>query len=191
MLAEEGFPPHPIDAYRLFVGDGARVLIQRILPAGDAADEEVVSRCLEHYLAIYARRWDEQTRPYPGIPGLLDGLQTRGVRLAVLSNKPHDATRRCIDRFCGEWTWDAVHGHRPDVPRKPDPAGLNLLLDELEVAPEAAVFIGDTATDMLTATRSGVFAVGVLWGFRDRTELEASGASLIAESPKALLDLFG
>jgi phosphoglycolate phosphatase len=183
MLAGAGFPVHPEDAYRRFVGDGARVLVERILPP-EARDEAVVRECLARYGEIYGRRWDERSRPYEGIPELLDGLERHGVALAVLSNKPQAATERCVARFFPGRSWLRVLGQREGRPKKPAPDGVFEILAAAGVAAEETVYFGDTDTDMRTAAAAGVLPVGVLWGFRDREELERHGAVQILRRPE-------
>ncbi len=188
MLMEAGYLPHEVRCYRQFVGDGARTLVERILPES-ARRSEVIESCLRSYLAIYAKRWDEKSRAYEGILDLLDALEARGIRVAVLSNKPHEATVRCVHRFFGDRRWVQVLGHREGHPRKPDPGGVHEILATAGVGPDRAVYLGDTDTDMQTAVAAGVWPVGVLWGFRDREELEAHGARAVVARPLQLLDL--
>ncbi|MEM1295166.1 MAG: HAD family hydrolase [Verrucomicrobiota bacterium] len=186
MLESEGFPTHPVDAYRIFVGDGVRSLMERILP-GEAQTEATIERCMGVYRAVYQRRWKAKTKPYAGVPELLDGLVERGIRLTVLSNKPHDFTEQCIQEFVGDWPWEMVFGMRDGVPKKPDPAGAVQILESLEVAPENCLYLGDTDTDMKTAKAANLFAVGVLWGFRPKEELEEHGADLLLAEPGEML----
>lgn len=187
MLVEAGYPPHEVGNYRHFVGDGARNLVERILPEAERSPERI-DGCLQRYLSIYGRRWHEKSRSYEGIPELLDALARQGVELAVLSNKSHEATVRCVDRFFGDWSWLRVIGQREGHPRKPDPAGVAEILEWAGLGPGEAIYLGDTDTDMQTAVAAGVLPVGVLWGFRDRAELERNGARVVLESP---LDLLG
>jgi len=185
MLAALELPVHPTDAYRHFVGDGVHTLIQRIIPAG--TPENTAAACLARYREAYSRRWNDTTVPYDGITELLDGLVERGLRLAVLSNKPDDFTRRCVEEFLPAYPWSMILGMRDGVPRKPDPAGVHEILRHLDIAPEECLYLGDTDTDMKTAVAAGVFPVGVLWGFRDREELIQSGAEFVIEHPRQLL----
>ncbi len=190
MLEATGFPTHPVAAYQHFVGDGVRVLVERILPAEAAADSLVFEGCVETYRAEYGRRWNAKTRPYPGIPEMLDALVERGVKLAVLSNKPDEFTKKCIAEFVGGWPWEVVFGMREGVPKKPDPAGALQILEQLKVRPEACLYLGDTDTDMQTATAAGIHAVGVTWGFREREELLEHGALDLINQPGELLRLW-
>lgn len=185
MLAAMGLPVHPTDAYRHFVGDGVHTLIERIVPAD--TPEEQRAACLERYREAYSRRWNATTRPYAGIPELLDGLVQRGLHLAVLSNKPDHFTRQCVNEFLPAYSWSMILGMRDGFPRKPDPAGVHEILRELRLAPEECLYLGDTNTDMQTAVSAGVFPVGVLWGFRDREELRQNGAEFVIEHPRQLL----
>ena len=188
MLETQGFPTHPTDAYRIFVGDGVRVLMERILPT-EAQNEQTISECMAVYQEIYARRWNAKTRPYDGIPEMLDELAKRGLKLAVLSNKPHQATLQCVTELIGGWPWKIILGMRDGVPKKPDPAGALEIVEHLGIPPKNCLYLGDTSTDMKTANAAGLHAVGVLWGFRDRSELVENGAEIVIERPEQLLSL--
>jgi phosphoglycolate phosphatase len=137
----------------------------------------------------YSRRWKAKTHPYNGIPELLDGLSSRGVRMAVLSNKPHPATVEVMEHFFGGWKFDATLGARPGVPIKPDAGAALEVSRQLAVPPEAFLYLGDTNTDMMTAAAAGMFAVGALWGFRTAEELLSSGAKMIVSDPRDVLSL--
>ena len=183
-----GFPEHPVPAYARFVGDGIKELARRALPAG-SRDAAVVERCVAAIRAVYGVRWAEHTRPYPGIPELLDALTARRLPLAVLSNKPDDLTTLAVSRLLATWRFAAVHGARPHVPLKPHPAGALHIARELDLAPERIVYLGDTRVDMETARAAGMHPVGVLWGFRDAEELRDGGAAELLAHPGELLAL--
>lgn len=185
LLAACGRPPHPTEAYRYFVGNGSRKLVERILPDASAED---VEDALARYLAIYGAHLMEGTAPYDGIPSLLSALAARGLRLAVCTNKEQAAAERLIAAFFPAGTFAAVVGARPDLPKKPDPAGVNALLASLGVRPEETVYLGDSGVDMETATRAGALPAGALWGFREREELVAHGARILLAHPMELLD---
>lgn len=187
-LARLGFAAHPREAYKYFVGDGVESLVRRALPP-DRLDSATVSRCTELVRQAYAERWAQKTRPYPGIPELLDALAARSVRMAVLSNKPDNFTRLCVQRLLPKWPFAAVVGAQPELPRKPDPAGARAIAAQLGLSPGAILYLGDTNTDMQTAVAAGMFPVGALWGFRTADELRASGAQVLIEQPLDLLRL--
>ena len=185
-LERFGLPTHPRDAYRYFVGDGVRVLIERAVPA-DRAD--LVEPILAEYLPYLVEHGADQATLYPGIADLLDALTARGIPFAVLSNKPHESTVEVVKKLADRWTFAAVRGQRDSEPRKPDPTIALDIARQLNVASANCFFVGDTRVDMETAVAAGMFAVGCLWGFRDREELEQFGAKAIIEHPVELLDV--
>jgi len=172
MLRAHGFPEHPVSAYRAFVGEGVRKLVERSLPPRtDGLRDDLLAA----YEADYAQHMLDETRLFPGIPEVLDALAAAEVPVGVLSNKPDGPTRRLVDALCGRWKLRAGVGERPGVPRKPDPASALALADALAAPPQAVAFVGDTGVDMLTARAASMRPVGVLWGFRPN-EVLASGA---------------
>jgi len=189
VLAERGFPVHPMDAYRYFVGDGSAVLIERALPAS-ARGTDAYRDCLAAFMADYDRSWKVKTRLYDGIPEMLDTLTALGIDMAVLSNKSHVFTVKCVQDLLAKWRFKAVFGLRDEVPRKPDPAGALEISSLLGKDPDRMVYMGDTAIDMQTAVSAGMFPVGVLWGFRSRKELLENGAGALIQHPGELLHLF-
>jgi phosphoglycolate phosphatase len=182
------FPEHALDDWRSFVGEGVARLFEKALPA-DQKTEAVVSRCINEFQRAYAQCWHAQTKVYPGVPELLDGLTSRGLLLAVLSNKPDPFTQSCVGHFLARWSFAAVAGQRPDVPRKPDPAGALTICRQLGVAAGRTLYLGDSAIDMQTATRATMYPVGAAWGFRSVDELISSGAAAIANAPSDVLGL--
>ena len=187
-LARQGCPARTVAECKLFVGDGVEAYARRALPEG-RRDAEALARCMADVRADYATRWTRKTRPYDGIPELLDGLTRRGVKMAVLSNKPDDFTRLMVAELLGRWRFHDVRGARDGVPQKPDPAAAIEIAEALAVAPERFLYVGDTNTDMKTGVAAGMFPVGVLWGSREAEELTAHGAKALVESPPDVLDL--
>ena len=186
VLAKYGLPQHSVEKYKKFVGDGAANLVIRAV-AGIRSAEDKLSRLETEYRAEYLKRQSDKTIPYDGIPELLSTLAERGVKLAVLSNKPHAATLEVMAHYFPNISFSALIGQRPGYPIKPDPAGVLEILDILELPGEEVLYIGDTGTDMQTAAAAGLKAAGALWGFRDRKELEDNGADVFAEHPSDLL----
>ncbi len=189
VLARWALPTHPVSAYRYFVGNGIETMVRRALPAEHRDDEAEIVRGAQEMRAEYGKRLNAKTRPYPGIPTLLDALVDQKQVLAILSNKVEALTLQAVDALLPGWPFAQVRGARKDVPPKPDPAGLLAILEDLNTPPEACVFVGDTHVDMKTANAVGALAVGVLWGFRDREELEAAGANHVIAKPEELLTL--
>lgn len=182
-----GLPPISQERYRYLIGNGAKVLVERMLREV-GADESLFEAVYEKYTAAYEQKPLYLTVPYEGIVELLRELKTSGILTAVLSNKPHAPTCSVVDALFAPQTFERCYGQREGVPIKPDPTALHGVLEELGVAAEECLYIGDTAVDMKTGRAAGVRTVGVLWGFRDREELVENGADILLEHPMQLLD---
>lgn len=185
VLSGMGLATHALGEYRGFVGDGIAMLALRSLPAG-RRDEAMVADCVARMRGVYAGRATQKTRPYEGIPQLLDLLDAKRVALAVLSNKPHQLTVDLVEKLLPRWSFAAVFGERAGVPRKPDPAGALEIAELLRFAPSSILYVGDTPTDLATARAAGMPAIGAAWGFRSEAQLVAAGATAIARSPADL-----
>lgn len=184
-LRLHGFAEHATDAYKLFVGNGIHKLFERALPQG-AKTEANVQRIREAFLAYYDVHNTDLSRPYPGIPELLERLQRDGIMLAVASNKYQRATAKLIAHYFPNIRFAAVLGQREGVPSKPDPTVVHEILASTGVAADQTWYVGDSGVDMETARRSGVCACGVTWGFRSRTELVDAGANYVADAPEQI-----
>ncbi len=180
-LEKLGLTPYEKDAYRYMIGNGAKKLIQRMLAGRDA--DELFEKAYEMYITAYNSDTLFKTEIYPGITELLAVLKKAGMKLAVLSNKPHEATVPIIKSFFGEETFADIRGAMEGVPIKPDPAAALDIAGKLGCKPGECLYVGDTGVDMETGRRAGFHTVGVLWGFRDREELVANGADCIVETP--------
>jgi phosphoglycolate phosphatase len=189
VLCSLGFPEHPPEAYKVFVGDGMLNLARRALPAA-ARRDEVLKPAAAALREAYSRRWQEQSAPYPGIPELLEELRRRRLTLGVLTNKPDDLANSMIAAFFPGVPFAAVRGADPARPLKPDPAGALALAREWALAPASLVFVGDSSVDMQTAVAAGMYGAGALWGFRTAAELAAAGARTLLPAPADLLKLF-
>jgi phosphoglycolate phosphatase len=189
VLAGLGFPLHALEDYRRLTGDGVVALVTSSLPAGER-NEATIRRAGEMLRPAYLEHWEKDTRPYSGIPELLDALTERRVPLAILSNKMEEFTQLAVRRFLGRWTFIAVVGESARFRRKPDPAGAAYIAAALKVPPSEVAYLGDTSTDMSTALAAGMFPVGALWGFRDEEELMTSGARAVISRPVEFLRFF-
>ena len=186
-LARYGFPTHGSDAYRYFVGDGVTMLVSRALPA-EKRNDDIIADCVGAFRENYDRNWNSTTSPYDGIPELLDVLTAKHVKMAILSNKPDDFTKRCVHELLPNWNFEMVLGQRHGTPPKPDPSGAYEIAENIGITPAQILYLGDTGVDMKTAVRAGMFPVGALWGFRPLDELREHGAAVIIERPMELLD---
>ena len=188
ILLNRGFPEHPEAAYRYFVGDGAKMLMTRVLPE-EVRSKSLIEECQQDFEATYRECWDKQTVPYENIPELLNALQRRKLKLTVLSNKPHEFTLLAVNKLLPSWYFEMILGQREGVPRKPDPAGMLEICEKMKIPPGSFIYLGDTATDMKTSVAAGCFSVGVLWGFRSEEELRDNGANAIVKDPLDLLEM--
>jgi len=190
-LSALGFPGRTIDENKSLVGDGLSTFIKRALPETQRDNPESAKRLLETMRAEYRLRCAVKTRPYPGIPEMLDELAAQKIPLAVLSNKPQASTLTIIGHYFPNTDFRAVFGARENVPIKPDPTGALEIAALIGLPPGEILYLGDTNTDMQTATAAGMFGVGAVWGFRTAAELLASGAKALADRPADVLKFFG
>lgn len=186
LLGEYARPPLPADAIAAMVGDGARVLVQRLFDvAGITAP---VDEGLARFLALYDARLLDTTRPYDGIPDLLETLARRGTPMAVLTNKPRAMSQRLLAGLGLDRYFTDVFGGDGPFPRKPDPAGLIHLRD---AAGGRAVMVGDSPADLHTALAAGVPACLVRYGFgfAKLSGEERRRAAWIIDEPRQLAEL--
>jgi phosphoglycolate phosphatase len=188
-LTASGLPVHPPAAVRGFIGDGARILIQRAAPAGSSG--EILDTVEKAFKSDYDVTWPGGTSAYDGITGLLETLQARGYPLAVLSNKPHPFTEAMVFRMFPTIRFASVLGQRQGIPHKPDPAGALEIASVLGRLPDHCTIIGDSTMDIETARHAGMRAIAVTWGFHDRDRLMAAGADALVDAPGELEALFG
>jgi phosphoglycolate phosphatase len=188
VLSRSGFPEHGLEAYRYFVGDGVEDLARRALPEKHR-DEATVTGFVTAIMEEYSQRWPNHTRPFEGISELLDALTARRIRMAILTNKPDDSTGVMVSKLLPRWQFHIILGATPSLPKKPDPQGALQIADHLKLPPQAFLYVGDSDIDMKTASAAGMYAVGVLWGFRTADELIRSGAKVLIDKPLELLEL--
>ena len=183
-LGQNGLPRRTRDEVRAFVGNGVRMLVARCLPGGeaDARFDAVYDAFVRHYGA-HSR---DRTRPYDGVPELLDALGKRGVRHAIVSNKIDFAVQALARAYFGERI-DVAVGDDPSRRRKPAPDSVLEAMRRMGVRPEETAYVGDSDVDVLTARNAGVACVAVSWGFRDEDCLRAAGAERICDAPGELL----
>ncbi|MCG6894971.1 MAG: HAD hydrolase-like protein [Desulfobacteraceae bacterium] len=186
VLADNGLPVHPVEAYTRFIGDGIDVLVERALPE-EHRSAETQARCARRMRSVYAERWVRHTRPYPGIARLLETLHGAGVATAVLTNKPHASATEMVNRLLPGHPFARVWGAGEGLPNKPDPGGALRLAAELGVHPSRCMYVGDMPVDVQTALAAGMIPTGATWGLRSLSELFDAGARLLLRSPSDLL----
>jgi len=187
-LHAHSFPMHEVEAYRYFVGDGTRKLMERILPQERAADTDFVEHFMSDYKDCYARNLLQKTKPYDGIMEMLAELQRRGIPMAVCTNKHQSAAEMIVKTLFPHGIFQEIIGDQEGLPRKPDPQKVLCIMRNFGITGEQTAYFGDTSVDMDTARNAGAFAVGVLWGFRSREELVAHGADILLTHPMELFE---
>lgn len=174
---------------RAYVGNGARVLMEKsIETVGGDVDEQI-----EEGMRIYGRIFDEncmyRVAPYEGIVELLKSLKEQGLYISVLSNKPHAQTVHVVETIFGTDIFSTVQGQQEGIPRKPDPGAAIVIAEKLQIDPSECVYIGDSEVDIATGTSAGMKTIGVTWGFRSKEELLDAGAVSIVDHPLQILEI--
>lgn len=180
-LSQHGYPTHPTEAYRYFVGNGINKLFERALPEGEKSMENVM-KIRQTFIPYYNVHNRDFTRPYPGIVKMLEDLQEAGIILAIASNKYMEATAQLVQSFFYHIQFACVLGQREGVMPKPDPQIVYDIMEATKIEHDSIIYIGDTNVDMLTAKNAHLPSIGVTWGFRPSSELKESGAKYIAET---------
>lgn len=187
-LKQLGYPTHEPEEYNFMVGNGINKLFERALPEGEKTEENVL-RVRREFIPYYDQHNADESRPYPGIPELLETLQAKGIQLAVASNKYQAATEKLIAHYFPNIKFIAVFGQRDGVNVKPDPAIVEDILRISGTPKKEVLYVGDSGVDMQTARNAGVTACGVTWGFRPLAELESCNPRYIIEVPQLISDL--
>ncbi|PKQ63052.1 HAD family hydrolase [Labilibaculum filiforme] len=189
VLTEKGFPTHDYDTYKTFVGNGLKSLVENSLP-NSANNETTLEACFKRMMSVYDDNCIVKTCLYPGIAELLTELQKRDIKIGVFSNKANELTQKVAKVLLADWPIEMVIGAGGDIPKKPNPKGAILISTKMRISPEELIYVGDSGIDMQTAENSGMYAAGVLWGFRDMEELLENGANVLVENPMDLLESF-
>ncbi len=184
-LEVHNMPTRTLKEIRAILGNGARNLIERSVPEG--TDAAVTDGVFEYYKKYYEEHSEINTKPYDGVMDMLHALKDRGIKLAVLSNKPDAAVQPLAKKYF-EGIFDYVSGEREGITRKPAPDGIYEALRVLDIPPEDAVFVGDSEVDIDTAKNAPMTCISVCWGFRDADFLLESGATRIVSRANELFD---
>lgn len=187
VLRTLGFPEHPVEAYKNFVGYGLRITARKALPP-EHRDEKALTEAGERLVRYYAEHPVDTTHPYEGIPEMLKDLQTAGIPSAILSNKTQRLVEMVVRDLLKGFEFTRVLGADNGYPLKPDPSSALALTEDLGLAPEDILFVGDSEVDIQTARAAGMFPAAVSWGFRTPRILKDAGAALIFEKPRDIPD---
>jgi len=188
VLSRSGFPTHRVEDYKYFVGNGMRNTVTQALPE-NRRNQETIDVLYAQMEDEYSKNWAKNTRPYPGIHGLLDTLIKRDIKIAILSNKPQKATEQMVSALLASWHFEITMGAQPALPLKPDPIAALLIAKRMNLSPHKFVYLGDSAVDMKTAVAANMYPVGALWGFRTADELLSAGAEKLIKRPSELLHI--
>lgn len=188
VLLQHGFPAHEILAYKHFIGNGLRNLVQKTLPANQQ-DDDLVNRCHTMMVELYRTNCINKTKPYEGISDLLDALVSRNLKISVFSNKADELTKKIVESLLPDWDFEAVTGLSVEAYKKPNPFVALQISEKTGIPPGEIIYIGDSGTDMQTANNAGMYAVGALWGFRSKEELSSNGAKYLINHPMDLIQL--
>ena len=187
-LERNGYATHSMASYPYFVGNGVRRLRTRVLPE-DARDDENVDRVLGDFIEYYDEHCIDFTKPYNGMPELLQDLRDMGVAMAVASNKYQKAVSKIIPHYFPDIDFVAIEGQKEGVNVKPDPSIVFSILAKTKMAKADCLYVGDSGVDMETARRACIDSVGVTWGFRSKKELVEYHANAIVGNPIDILDI--
>ena len=187
MFARHGLPVHDLDYYLKWIGNGAVKFIETAY--GEPLDKEQLAAYVDEFKEVYAQNLHDKSRVYDGVPEMLDTMVGKGIRIAILSNKPDHLTREVVSFYLSEWPLVPVFGQREDVPRKPDPAGAVEIAEMMDIEPSKILFVGDSDNDILTAQAAGMIPVGVSWGYGRLLKEPVEGDYPMIHKPSELLNL--
>ena len=181
-LQKHGISPITEEECKRFIGDGARKLIERSLESKGALTEELLDKILPEYNAAYDEDPYHLTERYDGMIELLSALKARGIKLGVISNKPHPTTVSAANHFY-PYIFDAIMGGREGIPLKPAPLAAEAMLSELSVTADEVIYVGDSGVDMMFGKAFGAaYTLGAGWGFRSKEELLSLGADVVFDT---------
>lgn len=184
-----GWPTFPIDAYRYKVGNGMLKLVERFIPAEFAGDAHTFEATYAEFCTYYAEHSQDHTSPYPGTLDMLQRLHEAGLKLAVLTNKDHDAAVPLAEHYFGASTFDVVQGRVDAFPAKPAAPITLHVLEQLGASAGTTLYVGDSNVDVACGHNAGLKVAGVTWGFRGRAELEEAGADYLVDTNQELVEL--
>lgn len=184
-LSKFGYPTRTIDEVRQFVGNGVAKLIERAIPEGK--NNPNFEKCLAIFKENYAQNMYNKTAPYNGIIEMLSNLKSKGIKIAVVSNKFDLAVKElCKKYFEGFIDFAAGENEAQGIKKKPAPDTVISVLNEFNFAPEDAVYVGDSDVDIMTAKNSKMPCINVTWGFRDEKFLLENGATILINAPSEI-----
>lgn len=189
VLKELGLKEHPMEAFKIFAGDGQIELVKRALRASGDSELKYFEKAMARYIELFKDGCTYNVKPYEGIRELFDYFKKNGIKIGIFSNKEHGNLLNILKLLFGENYFDAVLGQRDDHQKKPSGEGIDIILDEWSMSPQNCIYIGDTSTDMLTGKNYGLYTIGVTWGFRTIQELTESNADCTVDTPLEIIEI--
>jgi phosphoglycolate phosphatase len=190
MLITCGLHERAVEEYKYYVGDGSDVLVKRVLTVEGDQELKLFEKANRLYLDLLEKYSTFHVKLYDGIKEMLDTLKDKGIKIAILTNKPHATAIGVVNQLFEEGYIDKILGQQVGIKKKPDKEGAMILAEYFQVSPEECVYVGDTNVDMLTGNAAGMYTVGVTWGFRTEEELREHNAHRIIHHPTELCELF-
>ena len=192
-LKEMGLAPITSQQCQAFVGNGAKVLMEKALQESGETNKDRLDEAMEIYGRIFDQNCTYHVVPYEGIVELLQVLRDRGIKLAVLSNKPDKQAVYVTETVFGKEMFQWIQGQRENVPRKPDPQAPAMDwygdIVALGTTTEETAYIGDSEVDIATGKAAEMRTIGVSWGFREKEVLVSAGATRIVDHPAEILSM--
>ena len=186
-LEKHQLPLRTYDEVMWAIGNGARELMRRSVPAELSTDQDFIDRIYEDYTEAYNKTFANIDGCYPFVSEVLHTLKERGYTLAVLSNKPDFYTKIIVEALFSDGIVSFAAG-QTSLPRKPDPTVPLMIAERFGVSPQECAFIGDSDVDVMTAKNSGMTAVACSWGYRPKEALQ--DADYIIDDARELLSIF-
>lgn len=186
VMKKHGFREYTIDEVREAIGNGVRLLMERILPKD--IDKNLFEECLSEFKQNYSKNMYNKTKPYDGVLDMLKALREDGYKIAVLSNKFDSAVKELSSKYFGELV-DLAVGQKEGVKEKPSPLGIQEIAKELDTDVETCIMVGDSEVDIQTANNAGIDCISVTWGYKNIDFLYDNGATKLVYAPKDILEL--
>lgn len=186
VMKKHGFREYTIDEVREAIGNGVRLLMERILPKD--IDKNSFEECLSEFKENYSKNMYNKTKPYDGVLDMLKALREEGYKIAVLSNKFDSAVKELSKKYFGELV-DLAVGQKEGVKEKPSPLGIQEIAKELDTDVETCIMVGDSEVDIQTANNAGIDCISVTWGYKNIDFLYDNGATKLVYAPEDILEL--
>ena len=187
ILQKHGYEIHPLESYIKWIGEGAKLLVERALPAGVGPD--TVEKSLEEYIPYYKEHSTIKTSLFPGVAEMLDYFIQNEIPVSILTNKPHVQTVKIVEHYLSKWPFQFIFGQRENVPKKPAPDVALQIASRTKVKPNEVLFVGDSKTDVKTAVNANMQVVGVTWGYGTIESMKEAGCDHFVESAEEIINI--